>query len=283
MDVSVIKTAKRVFEVLELFREERRPLSVREIAESLDYPFSSTSVLMRSISSLGYVSYNRKLRAFFPTVRVATLGNWVYESVANGDALAPMLEELAQRTGAAAFLAVQNDIFSQFIEVKASNQQMYLPPGTRQLLCLSATGWALLAALPDESVRKIVHRTNLQYAQGGNPISYERLLVRIKKIRKQGYSLSRGLVNSAAGIIAMALPADPKDRNVRLAVAVGGRLEDIKSQEAKLVGAMRDTLKKYRLHTVAGTPSKAKTKAKSTAKPVRRQNGQRRPQAAKNS
>ena len=35
MDNSVIKTAGRVFEILEYFREVRKPLSVRDIAEHL--------------------------------------------------------------------------------------------------------------------------------------------------------------------------------------------------------------------------------------------------------
>ena len=49
----MIKTAGRVFEVLEYLREVRRHVTVREVSEQLGYPLSSAQVLMKSLATLG--------------------------------------------------------------------------------------------------------------------------------------------------------------------------------------------------------------------------------------
>jgi IclR family acetate operon transcriptional repressor len=245
VDVAVIKTAERVFEVLELFREVRRPLSVREVSDHFEYPLSSTSVLMRSIASLGYLSYDPKLRAYFPTVRLPMLGDWVYELISSGGSLNPLLEELAERSDETVILAAQNDIFSQYIEVIQSSHplQLYFPPGTRRLMCVSGTGWALLAMQSDEAVRKMVHRTNLRIGKNQTKIDYERLFASIQEVRAQGYAFSRGMVTPGAGVIAMALPAEAA--GTHLAIAICGPMERLEPNEARIVKIMRETFKKH--------------------------------------
>ena len=44
-----VKSAKRVFEILEYFDRERRPLALKDVLEGLDYPASSGSALMKSL------------------------------------------------------------------------------------------------------------------------------------------------------------------------------------------------------------------------------------------
>jgi len=265
VDVAVIKTAGRVFEVLEFFREVRRPLSVREVSEHFAYPLSSTSVLMRSIASLGYLSYDQKLRAYFPTVRLAMLGDWVYELISTGSSVRPMLHELAERTDETVVLAVQNDIFSQYIEVIQSSHplQLYFPPGTRRLMCTSGTGWAMLAAQPDDATFKMVHRTNLRLSKNETKIDCERLKARIKNVRKQGYAFSRGTVTPGAGVIAMALPTEMA--GTHLAIGVAGVLERLSNQEEKVVKTMREVLRKH------GMSPKAENDRTPAATPRRRQ------------
>jgi DNA-binding IclR family transcriptional regulator len=245
MQTEVIKTAGRVFQVLEHFREVRRPLSVREISECFGYPLSSTSVLLRSIASLGYLSYDQRLRAYFPTVRLALLGDWVYEIISRGGSLRAMLEELAKRSDETVVLAAQNDIFSQYIEVIQSNHplQLYFPPGTRRLMCMSGTGWAMLAQQSDEAVDKVVHRTNVRLSKSEPKIDHDWLHARIRETRKKGYAFSRGTVTPGAGVIAVALPNDSV--GTLLSVAVAGVLDRIKPKQAALVKTIKDVLRKY--------------------------------------
>ena len=55
MDNRTVKSADRVFDLLELFERVRRPLRVGEIAERLGVPQSSVSMLLRTMVARGYM------------------------------------------------------------------------------------------------------------------------------------------------------------------------------------------------------------------------------------
>lgn len=245
MDSTVIKTAGRMFEVLEYFREVQRPLSVRDIAEHFSYPLSSTSVLMRSFATLGYLSYDQGRRAYFPTLRLATLGEWVYEWVASGHLLPQLVRELAERTEETAVIAVQNDIFSQYVEVVPGRHsiQVYFPPGTRRLMCHSGSGWSLLAGQSEEAVRKLVHRTNLKLGQYEGQVDLAELQLRLDEVRRDGYAFSRGTVTPGAGVIAMALPQP--QLGAPLSIAVAGVLERLESLRPQIVKTLRSVIDRH--------------------------------------
>ena len=59
MSKEVIKTAKRLFEILEYFDEMQRPLSLKEVALRFGYPVSSASAVLKSMVVLGYVDFDR--------------------------------------------------------------------------------------------------------------------------------------------------------------------------------------------------------------------------------
>jgi DNA-binding IclR family transcriptional regulator len=246
MDQSVIKTAGRVFEVLEYFREKRGPLSVRAISEHFGYPLSSTSVLIKSIATLGYLSYDQSLRAYFPTVRVAALGDWIYESMFNGRELLKLADDISSQTGETVVLAVQNDIYAQYVHVVPSRQaiQFYIPPGTRRVLIVSGTGWALLSQQTDEAIRKLYSRTMTRVGKTlGQNMSLEDVLDEVRAVRKRGYAFSHGTVTAGAGVIAMPLPEGPS--GIRLTIGVAGILDRLESNSKKLVKAIKTCIAEY--------------------------------------
>ncbi|HXC55894.1 MAG TPA: helix-turn-helix domain-containing protein [Rhizomicrobium sp.] len=55
-----IKSAVRVFEVLELFERERRPLTLKDICGAFGYAPSSGAALLKSLVALGYLDYARE-------------------------------------------------------------------------------------------------------------------------------------------------------------------------------------------------------------------------------
>lgn len=245
---SVVKTAGRVFEILEYFREVRAPLSIREIAERFGYPFSSTSVLMKSLATLGYLAYDRELRAYFPSLRIATLGDWLFDAMYSGGDLLRLLEGIGRDTGETAMLAVQNDIYSQYVHILPNRQQVIqlnIPVGTRRLLCWSGTGWALLSTLSDEQIERIVERTltRLHSDPVREKITLESVMEQVQAVRRKGYALSDRTVTVGAGVIAMPLPVT--SNGMRLAVAAGGVADRLLSHKEQIVKAMAAHVKSY--------------------------------------
>ena len=71
------RSIKRTLEVLEYFDEENPSASVGGISKELGYPQSSTSILLKSLLNLGYLSYDDKTRTYRPTARVALIGRGI--------------------------------------------------------------------------------------------------------------------------------------------------------------------------------------------------------------
>ncbi len=80
MSDTVVKSAARVLEVFEFFAGRKAPATVGEVCASLGYPQSSTSVLLKSLLTLGYLSYDGTTRRYAPSVKVARLGSWITSS-----------------------------------------------------------------------------------------------------------------------------------------------------------------------------------------------------------
>ena len=258
MENSVIKTARRVFEILEYFGEVRKPLSVRDIAEHFDYPLSSTSVLVKSMATLGYLSYDSRIRAYAPTILVAMLGDWIYESSFSSTEILGLMRSLSDGTRETVILAVQNDIQAQYVQVIQSQLpiQFYVSPGTRRPLCASGTGWALLAPQLDGTIARIHQRTALRLGRGGLPqnMALEDVMVQVRKVRTHGYVYSRGTNTPGVGVIAMPLPASPN--GARLVIGVGGLLERLDKREAAIARLMKESIAHY---IKEATPLKRRT------------------------
>ena len=242
MDQSVIKTAGRVFQVLEYLSEVRRPVTVREISERLGYPLSSAQVLLKSIATLGYLRYDSSLRAYLVTPRLASVGDWVMDSMFQGVQLFKVLGDIAHETGFTAILAVENDIHSQYVHVISGSHaiQFNVQPGTRRLLCMSGTGWALLAAASDEHVARTIHRTNLRLEAGGQTVDANYVQARVQESRERGYAFSRSVVTEGIGIIA--LGSSSSVSGARFVIGVGGLVNQLERAADIVVPIMRERL-----------------------------------------
>lgn len=76
-ETGVVKSAIRTLEILEYFDEVQQPPNIVAVATALDYPQSSTTALLRSLTTMGYLHYNSRKRTYVPTDRVPFLGSWI--------------------------------------------------------------------------------------------------------------------------------------------------------------------------------------------------------------
>ncbi|WP_321857685.1 IclR family transcriptional regulator [Paraburkholderia tropica] len=243
----VIKTAGRVFEVLEYFREVRRPLSVREIAAHCRYPLSSTAVLLKSMLTLGYLLYDREKKTWFPSVQIAVLGDWVLESMfTNADVLA-LADELHRRCAETVILAVQNDVFVHYGYVNPSPNpvRFFTPVGTRRTLCMSGLGWAILSEQADHVIRRMIGRSVIRLGRTSRAIDEEYIFSQIEHVRHHGYAFSRGTVTRGAGVIAMPLRVQNLEGRFGIAIAIAAPLERLVPNIADFVALMNELIAGY--------------------------------------
>ena len=244
----VIKSAKRVLELFEYFAECRRPLSVTDLVRGLDYPQSSASALLRSLTKLGYLDYDRFSRLYVPTLRVALFGGWVQDQLFSQKSLSHLIDELhAASDGLAVVLGMQNDIYVQYIHMVQSPRHevpsWYIKPGSLRPLCRSATGRILLSRKSDVEVQQLLWRINAE-EEPGLRMQIGDLLKELDVIRQVGYAYTEGTVNPNAGVIAVEMPTPPSQPP--MALGLGGSIETLQKNRDSYLELLNQALKPYR-------------------------------------
>src|ERR1700712_2218160 len=163
MSTEVIKSVKRVFEVLEYFEEVCKPLSLVDIATHFRYPTSSAAAMLKSMMLLGYLNYDAKGRTYMPTLRLAELGAWAQAAFLHEDHLLAAIRDLSTRTGETVSVGMQSDIYAQYLHVAYPENevlQFRVKAGTLRLLTSSGFGWLLLSPYDDSQVELLWRRVN---------------------------------------------------------------------------------------------------------------------------
>ena len=219
---SVVKSAGRVLEVLEYFAERRAPATVSDICTALGYPQSSTSVLLKSLLTLGYLGQDPASRRYAPTPRVALLGDWLELS---GD-LPQLLETVRTETGETVMLAQRNGNHVQYIRVLESNTgvRSKIRPGQQIPLLHSASGLALLSLFSDEEALRVMRRHRASEQGAADKMSEADLLQALRHVRSTGFATLSDPSDDSFGVISALLPS--VDGQPRMAIAVASeRLE----------------------------------------------------------
>lgn len=246
MQRSPIKSAARVLEVLELFAEARTPLRQKYVVERLTYPQSSTTGLLKSLVSLGYLNYHRASRTYFPTTRVAAVGDWINHFIFGSGQLLAMMRRVHAAVGETVALVSQNDLFIQYLRVIAPDHAPKFPPpeGAMRLLTQSSAGLVLLSRMPDRTVARLVRHIDIHERAGGKRVDLPPLLEQLHWIRQSGYCFLTGMPVAEAATISMPLPNSP--HGIPLALGVGGISPRITRNRSRIVDVMREAIDAYR-------------------------------------
>lgn len=240
-----IKSAARTLEVLELFHEQRTPMRLNYIFQKLSYPQSSTTALLKSMVVLGYLNYDRPSRTYFPTPRVAALGDWINHYLYGAGDLIGLMQTIFERTNETVVLTSQNDIFIQHIRVLQPSHAHKAPPteGTMRLLTHSAAGLVLMSGMNAKAVDKLCRHINAYEPDRSSRVEIPELLEQLQWVRREGYSLLAAFPIPEAAAIAMPLPRAP--HGIPLTLGVGGLNSRIARRKSAIIGIMRAAIAEY--------------------------------------
>lgn len=253
MQRKAVKSAMRTFEVLELFAEQRRPLSLHEIYTSLGYPQSSTTNLLKSMVLMGYLNYSRGKRTYQPTMKLNVVGGWVAGYLHSQGGFRELVDELQRRTDETVGLCTQNDLFLQYFFLKPPEHEFKnVPPdGTMRLLVDSAGGLAMMSRMSNRAIDNLCRYTN-HYEMGSERISTEKVMKEIEWIRRVGYCHAPKHPTPDVSTICIALDADL--HGIPLAIGVGGLASRIDRRKIEIVQIMRELISEYAARHAADHP-----------------------------
>lgn len=242
LPANVVKSAGRVLQILEYFDDVQGAANVVEIARALGFPQSSTSILLRSLVSLGYLYYDPSGRTYQPTSRVSLLGSWVEPALFRGGALVQMMRDLNEATSDTVVLAARNGLQSQYIHVVQATTalRVHLTIGMTRPIATSVTGLLFLSVLSELEVAKIVRRINAYATPDDSIIKINELGAQLERIRKDGYLCCRSQITPGTSLLAV--PLASKVAASPLALALAGPTDRIEGRKDFLLDAVRTRL-----------------------------------------
>ncbi|MFB6417804.1 IclR family transcriptional regulator [Bradyrhizobium tunisiense] len=239
---AAVKSAARALRILEFFDEVRRSARANEIADRLQIPQSSTSVLLTSLVRLGYIEFDGASKAYLPSLRVTMLATWRDSGRFRDGSVVGLLERLAAETGLAACLLARSGIFTRYLHVVQASKSdgVHIPLSVRRFAVKTAGGIVLIADMSEADLRALVHQTRAE----GSGISLTEVMERVKQVRTSGYYLSAGLVHPENGGVAIALPMSITGGWQKMAVSVAGACRKVVEREAELVVSLTNAVRR---------------------------------------
>lgn len=244
--------AAHALDILSLLASRGEPVPAATIIRTLDLPRSSVYHLLGVLVERGFVSHLASERRYGLGVAAYELGT-AYQRQAGIERLArSSLDRLVDVTSHNAHLAILHGTDVLYvIEQRAPGRPLLVTDvGVRLPATLTATGLAMLAALPAAQVRALFPSPDSLVQRDGRGVtSPSRLRTLLQSVRQRGYAVEDGLITPGLSSVARAVL--DHTGHPAAAVAVTFAEEDVSTTErevlAEAVGRAADDLTR-RLH-----------------------------------
>ncbi|MDO9461567.1 MAG: helix-turn-helix domain-containing protein [Alphaproteobacteria bacterium] len=234
-----IKSARRIFEVLEYFEDVKRPVSLKEVATKCDYPTSSAAALLKSMAVLGYLFYDSYNRTYMPTMRIAQMGRWLDAGLFGDSAFLALVDFVHKELDELVSISTQSDLHAQYIHCLQTSKRLRfeVKPGDVRPLAISGIGRTMLSGHTDVEIARLMRRINA-VCPPEERIELNALMKIINGIRRDGYMFSKHIIVQDAGVIAMLLPQ--RDFGRDLVLGVGGPVSRLEERHEEILACMRE-------------------------------------------
>lgn len=224
MSASSVKSASRVFEILEYFARTRKAARLTDISGELGYPVSSLNALLKCMVSLGYMEFDETARVYMPSARISHLSSWLninsYEQTV-------ALEEMYHLRSVArepVVLAAPVGIYLEYVSTLHSSEGInsHIKPGTRRLLVQTGTGWLFLSRIKRKQALTIYRRTIRAGELGTDEFPEKAFVEKLESHREMDISfirakdLLRPTAHWDAAMISMIIPTPQGHRPLAL-------------------------------------------------------------------
>lgn len=191
--------AGAALDILEFLARRGEPVPAAAIARAVGLPRSSVYHLLTVLTSRGYVIHLAQEHRYGLGVAAYELGS-AYQRQAGLARLARgALDRLVAATGHNAHLAVLHgrDVLYVIEQRAPGGPHLVTEVGVRLPATLTATGLALLAALPAGQVRALFpDRSAFVQREGRGVTSLASLRSELQQVRQRGYAVEQGLVTA---------------------------------------------------------------------------------------
>jgi IclR family pca regulon transcriptional regulator len=214
-----LEALARGLHVIETFNQDRKQLTLSDIAKLVDLPRASVRRTLHTLVQLGYAEMDDRMFRLRP--RVLTLARAYLQSNAISDIVQPALERLSEQSGESCSAAVLDG--EDVTMIAHASPKRVLPVsaqiGFRLPAIATALGRVLLAALDDRDLDKFLSRLRPEKITKFTVTDKTQLRKAILDIRKTGYAVADQEVE--VGFRSIAIPLKKPDGRVIAALNIG--------------------------------------------------------------
>ncbi|GMA60728.1 IclR family transcriptional regulator [Alicyclobacillus fastidiosus] len=184
-----VKSADRVFDILELLAQQKNGIHIRELGKQLNIADSSIHALVHTMLQRRFLKMDGNRRIW--------LGSKVYEfsNIVSADPLLkfskPVMKEIKQRFNQNVHLAVLDGLDVVYIAYEESNQPIryHMEVGKVQSAHVTGLGKMLLSSFSDDQIKKLYQNYVFEKLTPTTIDSVNKLVKELNQIRQRGYSI----------------------------------------------------------------------------------------------
>jgi IclR family transcriptional regulator, KDG regulon repressor len=236
----MIQSLSRGLEILDLMANRGGETSVTEAARFLGVDRSTSSRLMATLESRGYLDQDVETHRFRLGTKLIHLSNILLQSLNLGTIGHEEVRALVEQTGEGAQLAILGGTSAVFIDHADGRERLTINTnvGDHDPLHCTAIGRALLSGLSDAEVRDLLTRTDLERYTPRTVVSISEIVDRLGIVRRQGYAFDDE--ERYAGVQCVAAPVYDHTARVVAAIGISGPTPRmIRATERALAEAVR--------------------------------------------
>lgn len=217
-NLSVAKAAA----IINYLADQEGSRSLSQISSALGYPVSTTYRLAASLKAERFVEQDPLTKKYGIGLRLFEIGlsNNYYKLLAKR--AGPVLQEVAEKTGESANLAVLAEGQIVYIAQRHSRQIMktFVQLGKRSPVHCTGVGKVLISELPQEEVERIVEKNGLEKHTSNTITTLAKLLKELEKVREQQFAIDKE--EREEGVFCIAAPVYGSKKKIIAAISISG-------------------------------------------------------------
>lgn len=228
-----IKVLEKVINILDLFDEKGKTLSLSEICESSALNKSTVFRILNILTDAGYLERDPVASKYRLGFKLYHLGSLVEGFTEIKNLAHPFLIELTEKSDETVHLVVLDHGKALYLDKLEGKRAIRVVSkvGWRLPAHCSGVGKVLLADLPDETVTKIIQDKGMKRFTNNTITDIGHLNRELAKIRKQGYAIDNEEIEM--GLRCIAAPLKNSKNETLAAISISGPKERFNSAKMK--------------------------------------------------
>lgn len=225
----------RGLQILETLTAADAPLGVTELAHRVGADKSTVHRLLGTLQATGFVEQDGATRLYRPTGKLIWMGSRLLARIDVREHAAPLLKELAQRTGSASHLVVLAQGQALYVgqERSPSTITVDIPLGGVAPTYCTAVGKVLLAGLPPSALAPYL--SDLRAHTAKTIVDADALRRELAAVGERGYAVDDEEFH--VGVRCVAAPIRDHAGRTAAAIGVSGPATDLRAEFVPAVAA----------------------------------------------